>query len=200
MYNKKRNLFFWLFLGVLFISPTTIIFAQEDFASLRKNINYRAKLLDHKLNKTKDTLILNCPQRMYRIYSVGSSKVKLNEKIDDFTFKLPLRNLNIGKYLMVTQLNGLKIVFELNILQRADFNEDYLSNLVVSGLNETMYKLNVKNIKVKLKDPIPKYKPYNLTDLNREGMQSRDECRRIMALQRAHLRAELKKRRLYAMQ
>jgi hypothetical protein len=92
---------------------------------------------------------------------------------------------------MITQLNGLKIVFEVNISQKADFNEDYVSNLVVSGLNETMYEINVKNVKVKLKDPIPKYKPYNFTDLNREGMQSRDECRKIMALQRANLRVEI---------
>ena len=200
MYNRKINLVFWLFFGVLFISPNTTILAQDDFATLRRNINYRARLLDHKLNKTKDTLILNCPQRMYRIYSVGSSKVRINEKIDDFTYKLPLKNYKIGKYLMVTQLNGLKIVFELNILKRADFNEEGVTNIVASGLKETDFNIDVKSVEVKLKDPIIAYKPYNLTDLNREGMQTRDECRRIMAMQRANIRAELKKRRLYAMQ
>ena len=200
MFNNRCNLVRALLITVFLIFPYLNVSAQDDFASLRKNINYRAKLLDHQLNKTKDTLILNCPQRMYRIYSVGSSKVRINEKIDDFTYKLPLKNYNIGKYLMVTQLNGLKIVFELNILKRADFNEEGVTNVVASGLKETDYTIDVKSIDVKLKDSIIKYKPYNLTDLNRKGMQTRDDCRRIMAMQRANIRAELKKRRLYAMQ
>lgn len=200
MFNDKHNLFGALLITVILFFSNINVSAQDDFASLRKNVNYRAKLLTHYLNKTKDTLVLSCPQRMYRLYSVGSSKVRINEKIDDFTYKLPLKNYKIGKYLLVTQLNGLKIVFELNILKRSDFKEDSVTSLVASGLKETEYTIDVKSINVKLQDPIVRYKPYNLTDINREGMQTRDECRRIMALQRAKLRAELTKKRRYAMQ
>ena len=77
---------------------------------------------------------------------------------------------------------------------------DYVTNLVASGIKETAFDMHVNSIEVKLKDPVIKFKPYNITDLNREGMQTRDDCRQIMALQRAKLRADLKKRRLYAMQ
>lgn len=200
MFNTQKIWFTWLLTAVFVVLPSSVVLSQDDYASLRKNINYRARILKHDLNKTKDTLILSCPQRMYKLYSVGSSKQRISETIDGFEYRLPLKQYKKGKYLMVTQLNGLKIVFELNILQREPFSQNLASSLVHDKLKNKDIMFDKKLVDVVLKEKVFAYKPYNISDVDRRGMQSREECRRIQALQRAKLRAEIKKRRLLAMQ
>ena len=199
MFNIIGILRYCLLLAVFLPLSSITAIAQEDFASLRKNVNYRAKMLHHELNASKDTLILRSPNRMYRLYSVGDCKSKIDEKIDDFEYRFPLRQLKIGRYLMVTQFNGVKVVFELNILQREAFSQSVVSQLVTANVTANDFNLDVSTADVTIKEPVTVYRPYNLTDLDRRGMQSRDDCRRLMALERERIKAEMKKRRLLAM-
>lgn len=181
---------------VCLLFNTYIGWSQEDFASLIKNINYRAQILDHRLNDTKDTLILSSPQRIHRLYTVVSASGKINEEVNDFNYRFPLKSLEKGKYLMVAQLPGLKIVFEVNVLQRQPFNQDVVTTLNSRELIKQDYNLKVDCLELLQKDSVVKMKPYNLTDLDRSNIQSRDECRRLMAIQREKLREKIKKKRL----
>jgi len=195
MFKSKNIQSCWLF-TLLFLLPCFTVNSQDDFASIRKNINYRAKFLKHYLNETKDTLVLSSPRRIYRLYSVGNSKVNIDKEILDFEYKLPLRHLEIGRYVMVTQLNGLKIVFELNILKKDSFisvdNNDLASNEKLVE-EESVVEVKITEDKVEKSEKIIKH--YNLSDRNREGMQTRDELRRLKAKERAKYREEIKKKR-----
>lgn len=170
------------------------VIAQKDFASLRKNINSRAQELKHELNASKDTLIISCKQKIHRLYSVGKTDI-INKKVNAFSYQLPLRDLDKGKYLMVAQLQGKKIVFELNILLRKPFSQDIVSEILASGFNNHETERDALKIRSLIKAKILGMKPYNLSDLDRRGMQSREECRRLMALERAKIREELKQKR-----
>jgi len=166
--------------------------SQSDFANLRKNINYRAKVLNHFLNTSKDTLVINSSQRIYRLYSVGNASNRIDEHINDFEYKLPLRSLKKGKYLLVAQLHGLKIVFELRILQRQPYTQDLVASIGSKSLLTQNYDLKkAACLEVFNKATTFLIKPYNVTDLDRTKVQSREECRRLMAIQREKLRAEI---------
>ncbi len=56
-------------------------------------------------------------------------------------------------------------------------------------VNEDRLKERTKKLNI----PKKNLKPYNLTDLNRNGMQSRDEARKIMAIERQKIRDSIKK-------
>ena len=107
------------------------LFAQDDFASLRKNVNYRAKGLNHDLNSTKDTLLLSSKSKIYRIYTVGDNSGAIDKTINDFSAKIPLNPLDQGKYVFVVDQLNLKIVFQIQIMR------DYQLEQVVANHDET---------------------------------------------------------------
>ena len=105
----------------LFLYSTLFLFsveAQQPFATLKKNVNSRASSLVHKLNKTKDTLILSSESSISKIYSINRQyKREIDETILANHYKLPLNKLSQGKHVMVVSQNRMKIVFVIWINQ-----------------------------------------------------------------------------------
>ena len=86
--------------------------AQEDFALLEKNYNFRANGLIQELNASKDTLILKSDKPMSYVYAINQ---EYKREIDTYAgskyYEVPLTNLSKGKHLFVVSISPLKIVF-----------------------------------------------------------------------------------------
>ena len=92
--------------------------AQEHFAKLEKNKNSQAKGLIHKLNKTKDTLILKSDKKINYLYSINKDYGRdFDFYIDTTAYKLPLNKLPVGKHLLVAVQSPKRIVFVVKILK-----------------------------------------------------------------------------------
>jgi hypothetical protein len=92
--------------------------AQEQFAKLEINRNIQAKGLIHKLNKTKDTLILQSDQKINYIYSVNKNHGRdYDFYVDATSYKLPLNKLKKGKHVLVAVQSPKRIVFVVRILK-----------------------------------------------------------------------------------
>lgn len=92
--------------------------AQQDFALLEKNYNFRASGLIQELNATKDTLILKSDQKMSYVYAINE---EYQREIDTYAgteyYEVPLTNLSKGKHVFVVSLSPLKIVFVVRVLK-----------------------------------------------------------------------------------
>jgi len=92
--------------------------AQDAFASLEKNYNFRANGLIEELNVTKDTLILKSDKKMTYVYSINKEyRREIDTYAGDTYFKVPLTNLSKGKHVFVVSVSPLKIVFVVHILK-----------------------------------------------------------------------------------
>jgi hypothetical protein len=92
--------------------------AQSDFAKLEKNVNVRAKGLIHKLNSTKDTLILKSESLINKVYSVSMTyKREVDMTINEKLIKIPLSTLSKGKHVFVAVQSTMRIVFVVKVLQ-----------------------------------------------------------------------------------
>jgi len=112
---------------VFFFLSNFQIFAQNNFAEIEKNINFRARILQHDLNKTKDTLVLKSDNNIGYIYSIHKEKkYDINNCINEKEYKLALRGLAKGKHVFVVVQQSLKIVFVIKI-----YGE---KNLLISAL------------------------------------------------------------------
>lgn len=184
---------FWyaLVFGMLL---TNVSIAQNDFASIRKNVNVLAKSLKHDLCKTKDTLILQGEERIKRIYTIGENSGLIDESLFTRNYRLPLHHLKNGRYVFVVYESRKRIVFEVNVLNNTV--PKTLVTAVVPSINSekdvsinkepSTAKLSIEERKaaIRLAEHRAKYKPYNLTDKERDGMQSREEMKRIMGEER----------------
>lgn len=104
------------FLSVLFIFlACNFIHAQYDYASIKKNVNARAKALFHDLNASKDTLILRSSNKMFRVYTVGEFSGLIDQYLNSYEYEVPLRGLKQGKYVFVVDQSKKKIVFQVLI-------------------------------------------------------------------------------------
>lgn len=92
--------------------------AQDAFASLEKNHNFRASGLIEELNATKDTLILRSDKKMTYVYSINQEyQREIDTYAGDTYFRVPLTNLSKGKHVFVVSVSPLKIVFVIRILK-----------------------------------------------------------------------------------
>nr|WP_321236322.1 hypothetical protein [uncultured Psychroserpens sp.] len=92
--------------------------AQNDFAKLEKNVNVRAEGLIHKLNATKDTLVLKSESLINRVYSVSMDyKREVNMAINEKFAKIPLNKLSKGKHVFVAVQSPIRIVFVVKVLR-----------------------------------------------------------------------------------
>ncbi len=95
--------------------------AQNDFAKLEKNVNVRAKGLIHKLNTTKDTLILNSQSLINKVYSVSMDyKREVDLTVNKKAIKIPLNTLSKGKHVFVAVQAPIRIVFVIKVLRDND--------------------------------------------------------------------------------
>ena len=100
--------------------------AQDAFATLEKNVNFRASGLIEELSANKDTLILRSDKKMTYVYSINKDyQREIDTYAGDTYFKVPLTNLSKGKHVFVVSVSPLKIVFVVRILK------DYVETLPV---------------------------------------------------------------------
>ena len=104
-----------LTLIVMITCNMTSVEAQGDFATLKKNLNFRATGLKHDLNVTKDTLKLSSDKIIQRIYSIGKHGRTIDLWVNKKQSDIPLRELTKGAYVFVVEQNYLKIVFQVVI-------------------------------------------------------------------------------------
>lgn len=92
------------------------IHAQDPFATLEKNYNFRASGLIEELNETKDTLILKSDKKMSYVYSINE---EYKREVDTYAgtdyYEVPLTNLSKGKHVFVVSISPLKIVFVVRV-------------------------------------------------------------------------------------
>ncbi|MGM5470682.1 hypothetical protein ACS386_10420 [Flavobacteriaceae bacterium LMO-SS05] len=92
--------------------------AQDAFASLEKNVNFRASGLIQELNATKDTLILKSDKKMSYVYAINQEyKREIDDYAGAYLYKVPLTNLSKGKHVFVVSISPLKIVFVVRVLK-----------------------------------------------------------------------------------
>ena len=104
-----------LFIAFFCLSHSTL-FSQQEFATIEKNINYRASGLYHDLNTAKDTLVLKSDSKINYIYSIHKKmKHDINRHVYAADYKVALRDLSKGKHIFVVVQQSLKIVFVVRI-------------------------------------------------------------------------------------
>ena len=92
--------------------------AQNHFAVLEKNVNIRAKGLTHKLNATKDTLLLESKTIINKVYAVNMNyKREVDLNVRETSVKIPLKKLSKGKHVFVAVQSPVRIVFVVKILR-----------------------------------------------------------------------------------
>jgi hypothetical protein len=103
---------------VLVTFPIYSLQAQNQFAVLEKNVNTRAKGLTHKLNATKDTLLLESTTLIQKVYAVNKNyKREIDLNVSDTSVKIPLKKLSKGKHVFVAVQSPVRIVFVVKILR-----------------------------------------------------------------------------------
>ncbi|MBR9914099.1 MAG: hypothetical protein GYB32_04620 [Algicola sp.] len=109
-----------LFVMLIFCLGTSLnhsVQAQNQFAKLEKNVNVRAQSLEHKLNASRDTLLLKSNTNIQRVYSVSMDyKREIDLAIHKKATAIPLTNLSNGKHVFVVKQSGMRIVFVIKII------------------------------------------------------------------------------------
>ncbi|WP_299111839.1 hypothetical protein [uncultured Winogradskyella sp.] len=91
---------------------------QQPYAKLEKNKNIQAKSLIHKLNATKDTLILQSDKKINYLYSINKNYGRdFDVYVDTTYYRLPLNKLPKGKHVLVAVQSPKRIVFVVRILK-----------------------------------------------------------------------------------
>ncbi|MCF6295028.1 MAG: hypothetical protein L3J25_05015 [Flavobacteriaceae bacterium] len=94
------------------------LYAQERFATIEKNVNFRASNLFHGLNKTRDTLLLKSDKEINYVYSINKDNNReIDYHVNANSFKVPLKNLSKGKHVFSVVQAPLLIVFVVHIFK-----------------------------------------------------------------------------------
>jgi len=110
--------------------------AQEHYAKLEKNRNIQAKGLIHKLNASKDTLILKSDKKINYLYAINKDYGRdFDVYIDTTTYKLPLNKLSKGKHVFVAVQSPMRIVFVVKILK--DIPKDVPGTIITEDIVAT---------------------------------------------------------------
>lgn len=95
---------------LIFLLLSTSVFSQKT--TLIQNINTRANELTHTLNKTKDTLILNCENRIFKV-NIFNADFSKSFWIKSSEIEVPLNNLDVGRYAIEVILKKKHIIITL---------------------------------------------------------------------------------------
>ena len=113
-----KNLIRIFLIVILIFLLSFTLRAQEKYVKLEKNRNIQAKNLIHKLNDTKDTLILQSDEKINYLYSINKDYSRDFEvNIDTTYFELPLNELSKGKHVLVVVQSPKRIVFVVRLLK-----------------------------------------------------------------------------------
>ncbi|WP_033958983.1 hypothetical protein [Psychroserpens jangbogonensis] len=181
-----------LVLFALFFSSS--LSAQETYTTIRKNVNPLAINLNHELSTTQDSLLLENKFLFKRVSFISNQAEKvLNFKPAVMSTKIPLDELPLGKYTVMFYQADKIIVFQIERLLpfgplkglEADvalndseiLSDDFdvveldydTANLsVASNGTDLDYESGIDHFR----------KSYNISDANRDNMQSRADYRR----------------------
>ncbi len=134
-----------LVLVLIFLLSYTLQ-AQEHYATLEKNRNIQAEGLIHKLNKTRDTLILQSDTKINYLYSINKDYGReLDFYIDATSYKLPLNKLTKGKHVLVAVQSPKRIVFVVKILKDMPKEKPVKVTSEALVTIETMKLLSIEN-------------------------------------------------------
>ncbi|WP_111684328.1 hypothetical protein [Winogradskyella tangerina] len=107
-----------IFLIVILIFLLSFTLKAQERIKLEKNRNIQAKNLIHKLNETKDTLILQSDQKINYLYSINKDYGRDFEiNVDTTYFEFPLNKLAIGKHVLVAVQSPKRIVFVVKVFE-----------------------------------------------------------------------------------
>jgi hypothetical protein len=93
-----------------FLLLTTLAYSQKS--TLLQNVNTRAKELKHNLNKTGDSLILECERTIYRV-EIFNKDFEKSLIVKDSKVKIPLRDIPVGRFVVEAVLPDRLIVITL---------------------------------------------------------------------------------------
>ena len=107
-----------IFLIVILIFLLSFTLKAQERVKLEKNRNIQAKNLIHKLNETKDTLILQSDQKINYLYSINKDYGRDFEiNVDTTYFEFPLNKLPQGKHVLVAVQSPKRIVFVVKVFE-----------------------------------------------------------------------------------
>ena len=94
------------------------LLAQDNFAKIERNVNFRANGLVHKLNASKDTLILKSDKKIRYVYSINKNyKREIDLYAGANEYEVPLNKLSKGKHVFVVVQSPLRIIFVIKVLK-----------------------------------------------------------------------------------
>ncbi len=177
---------------ILFFSGS--MFAQETYTTIRKNVNPLAYDLDHNLSNAQDSLLLNNKYLFKRVRFISDNA----EKVFDFkpavkTAKIPLDELPLGQYTVMFYQADKIIVFQIDRLLPFDTFDTIESDVAYTEteiVSEEIESIDLEYdapkiaagtnvIEADIEALEDHYiKSYNLSDMDRDYVQSRAEYRR----------------------
>lgn len=182
--------------------------SQEIYTTIRKNVNPLAHNLSHELSNTQDSLLLENKFLFKRVRFIGDDAEKVfNFKPAVKNAKIPLDELPLGQYTVMFYQADKIIVFQIDrllpfgllsglesdvALIEPEILSDDLDNVSIEGeiLTNNSYGVDldydVTNLNVAangndldFENGMENFaKAYNLSDPNRDNIQSRAEYRR----------------------
>lgn len=159
-----------------------IVSAQEKNSEIHKNVNLRAKGLSHQLNTTKDSLLLDSDQLIYRVSFLYDGTRKILYDNNSKKINIPLLQLERGKYTVLVYQESRIVVFGVT-----KSNTDFISiasNLVprkaTYAHNTAMIKNTIDTSFNQLPNRLTKnvYANYKLSTKSTGNSQTRAEYRR----------------------
>ncbi|ARV10411.1 hypothetical protein BTO05_12455 [Winogradskyella sp. PC-19] len=104
--------------AILLLGFAHVSFSQSGKAVLHKNNNVQASGLIHKLNASKDAIILKSDKKINYVYTANNTDFEdVMFRIDGTSYELPLYKLNKGRNVIVAIQSPLRIVFVVNIIE-----------------------------------------------------------------------------------
>lgn len=120
-----KNISLLLILFLTFIS-------QSQNITLVKNTNPKAKELIHNLNPTNDSLVLSCENKIIKVDIFNEDYDNIIE-VEDFSTKISLREMPVGKFVIQTKLNDKIIVIDLIVYNKFEDTSNSESAEIAEG-------------------------------------------------------------------
>ena len=131
---KSKHIFFSTWAILIVSIASSFAMAQTSHVGLiEKNANLSASNINHDLNKTKDTLLLQSDKLITNVYSINTEyKREVDVYLNKNEFSLPLTELSQGKHVLVVSQSSKKIVFVLHIYDSKNLTSVERSKLTYS--------------------------------------------------------------------
>lgn len=191
--GKPIHDLFGLVLFALFFS--TNLSSQETYTTIRKNVNPLAFNLNHELSSTQDSLLLENKFLFKRVRFISDKA----EKVFDFkpavkSTKIPLDELPLGKYTVMFYQADKIIVFQIERLLpfgplsgiQSDAVALYVPEILSDDIEGVDLEFEIANLNVASNSNDLEFengmdhfiKSYNISDANRDNVQTRADYRR----------------------